>query len=83
MLTTALGPNPEFDRLATMARRSKFIWRKVARIIGKYNARLSGMLPGGYHYNLGKATEYLGQALNDTRLSEEIKAEIRKLVLLP
>jgi hypothetical protein len=72
--TYSLGRESRFERLAELAREKK-VWRKVSRMINKYNQRRGGMSFSREPRELG-ASIYLKRAIFDTKLPFDVKYEI-------
>ncbi len=85
--THSLGPAPKFSALAASARRNKKEWRKVARMIQKYNVlsntREDGKMirPNPAHVgpNYNKRNVYLCRACLNTNLAPETIQEIYRI----
>lgn len=69
--TTSLGPESQFARLASLVRGNKRHWRKVARMVGKYNT-IHITRPG----DAQSRNRYIVRAMLNTRLPDEVINEI-------
>ncbi|VVB70869.1 Uncharacterised protein [uncultured archaeon] len=78
--TYSLGNVATFDRLATLARRSKHEWKKVARLVQRFNILFSSNIHN-YPSTITNciALSYIVRSVRDTNISSDIKQEIYKI----